>query len=332
MSARSERREEKKRIKEEKREERRNRYTKREKRQVALVGVMAIVALVLLVSTSKIFWSENSPAVEVSTTTQGTSVTTPTTPAPTTPAPTEPSESQQTTEKPSANSGETEKEPSTENKTEKPQAETKEEILKKVVDGVNSLKASDASFIGKKNQYIDIRLTDCSVPQVVGIINGVLERFLGEEKLDYDFTNGVSKDPEGNGEITSMAAIPPSFIEFGLTADGVTNAYVEKDGENTKYTIEVVPEDSSIGEKPYHHSKACDVMSLESLNIPAKITRADYTYSGTKISVTYNAEGKVIEYHEYFDMKGDGEGGAMGVTATLTLEGYFDETWEIQWK
>ena len=331
MSARSERREEKKRIKEEKREERRNRYTKREKRQVALVGVMAIVALVLLVSTSKIFWSDNSPSVEVSTTTQGTSVTTTTAPAPTTPAPTEPSQSQQTTEKPSANSTETEK-PSTENKNEKPQGETEEEILKKVVDGVNSLKASDASFIGKKNQYIDIKLTDCSVPQVTGIINGVLERFLGEEKLDYDFTNGVSKDPEGNGEITSMAAIPPSFIEFGLTADGVTNAYVEKDGENTKYTVEVVPEDSSIGEKPYHHSKACDVMSLESLNIPAKITRADYTYSGTKISVTYNAEGKVIEYHEYFDMKGDGEGGAMGVTATLTLEGYFDETWEIQWK
>lgn len=331
MSARSENRKEKKRIKEEKREERRNRYTEKERKQIALVCVMAVVALALLVSTSKVFWSDNSPSVEVSTTTQGTSVTTPTAPAPTTPVPTEPSQSQQTTEKPSVNSTETEK-PSTENKNEKPQGETKEEILKKVVDGVNSLKASDASFIGKKNQYIDIRLTDCSVPQVVGIINGVLERFLGEEKLDYDFTNGVSKDPEGNGEITSMAAIPPSFIEFGLTADGVTNAYVEKDGENTKYTVEVVPEDSSIGEKPYHHSKACDVMSLESLNIPAKITRADYTYSGTKISVTYNAEGKVIEYHEYFDMKGDGEGGAMGVTATLTLEGYFDETWEIQWK
>lgn len=331
MSARSENRKEKKRIKEEKREERRNRYTKKERKQIALVCVMAVVALALLVSTSKVFWSDNSPSVEVSTTTQGTSVTTPTAPAPTTPAPTEPSQSQQTTEKPSVNSTETEK-PSTENKNENPQGETKEEILKKVVDGVNSLKASDASFIGKKNQYIDIKLTDCSVPQVVGIINGVLERFLGEEKLDYDFTNGVSKDPEGNGEITSMAAIPPSFIEFGLTADGVTNAYVEKDGENTKYTVEVVPEDSSIGEKPYHHSKACDVMSLESLNIPAKITRADYTYSGTKISVTYNAEGKVIEYHEYFDMKGDGEGGAMGVTATLALEGYFDETWEIQWK
>lgn len=331
MSARSENRKEKKRIKEEKREERRNRYTEKERKQIALVCVMAVVALALLVSTSKVFWSDNSPSVEVSTTTQSTSATTPTAPAPTTPVPTEPSQSQQTTEKPSVNSTETEK-PSTENKNEKPQGETKEEILKKVVDGVNSLKASDASFIGKKNQYIDIKLTDCSVPQVVGIINGVLERFLGEEKLDYDFTNGVSKDPEGNGEITSMAAIPPSFIEFGLTADGVTNAYVEKDGENTKYTVEVVSEDSSIGEKPYHHSKACDVMSLESLNIPAKITRADYTYSGTKISVTYNAEGKVIEYHEYFDMKGDGEGGAMGVTATLTLEGYFDETWEIQWK
>lgn len=328
MSARSEKRKAAKKLRKEKREERRKSYTALDKQHIVYIAIMAVLSVILLAWSVPAYMGEaeegTTKAPETSTTVQST--TQPTT-APSTTVPsadssaTKPSE-QAKPDEPTKDSG----------KEETDKGETKEEILKKVVDGVNSLKASDASFIGKKNQYIDIKLTDCSVPQVVGIINGVLERFLGEEKLEYDFTNGVSKDPEGNGEITSMAAIPPSFIEFGLTADGVTNAYVEKDGENTKYTVEVVPEDSSIGEKPYHHSKACDVMSLESLDIPAKITRADYTYSGTKISVTYNAEGKVIEYHEYFDMKGDGEGGAMGVTATLSLEGYFDETWEIQWK
>ena len=107
--------------------------------------------------------------------------------------------------------------------------------------------------------------------------------------------------------------------------------WTDQNGQK-RYTVEVVAEDSTLGEKPYHHSKACDVMALETLNIPAKITRADYTYSGTKISVTYNADGKVVEYHEYFDMYGEGEGGAMGITATLTLKGYFDETWYIEWK
>ena len=324
MSEHSEKRKEKKKAKKEKRAAKWASYTKLDKQHLVYIGIMSVMAVVLLIWGGSAYVAEpeteTTKAPEITTTVPAT--TEPTTNEPPVTTPTEPSKPDEPT-----------KDNGKEEPTNKPDtSQSKEEILKKVVDGVNSLKASDASFKGTKDQYIDIKLTDCSVPQVVGIINGVLERFLGEEKLEYDFTNGVSKDPEGNGEVTSMAAIPPSFIEFGLTADGVTKAYVEKDGANTKYTVEVVPEDSSLGEKPYHHSKACDVMSLETLNIPAKITRADYTYSGTKISVTYNAEGKVVEYHEYFDMKGDGEGGAMGVTATLTLEGYFDETWYIEWK
>lgn len=324
MSKHSERRKEKKKAKKEKRAAKWASYTKLDKQHLVYIGIMSVMAVVLLIWGGSAYVAEpeteTTKAPEITTTVPA--ATEPTTNEPPVTTPTEPSKPDEPT-----------KDNGKEEPTNKPDtSQSKEEILKKVVDGVNSLKASDASFKGTKDQYIDIKLTDCSVPQVVGIINGVLERFLGEEKLEYDFTNGVSKDPEGNGEVTSMTAIPPSFIEFGLTADGVTNAYVEKDGENTKYTVEVVAEDSSLGEKPYHHSKACDVMSLETLNIPAKITRADYTYSGTKISVTYNADGKVVEYHEYFDMKGDGEGGAMGVTATLTLEGYFDETWYIEWK
>lgn len=323
MASRRDIRKEKKKAKKERRAEKWAQYTALDKQHLVYIAIMAVLAAVLLVRGVSAYTSEpervtnTEPSVSVQQTTEPT-----TQPTTTEPASTEPAKPDEPT-----------KDNSKEEPTQKPDTtESKEEILRKVVDGVNSLKASDASFKGTKDQYIDIKLTDCSVPQVTGIINGVLERFLGEEKLEYDFTNGVSKNPEGGDDITSMEAIPPSFIEFGLTSDGVANAYVTKDGTNTVYTVEIVEEDSTLGEKPYHHSKACDVMALETLNIPAKITRADYTYSGTKISVTYNAEGKVVEYHEYFDMYGEGEGGAMGVTATLTLEGYFDETWYIEWK
>lgn len=324
MSVRSERRKEKKKAKKEKRAAKWASYTKLDKQHLVYIGIMSVMAVVLLIWGGSAYVAEpeteTTKAPEITTTVPA--ATEPTTNEPPVTTPTEPSKPDEPT-----------KDNGKEEPTNKPDtSQSKEEILKKVVDGVNSLKASDASFKGTKDQYIDIRLTDCSVPQVTGLINGVLERFLGEEKLEYDFTNGVSENPEGGDDITSMEAIPPSFIEFGLTSDGVANAYVTKDGTNTVYTVEIVEEDSTLGEKPYHHSKACDVMALETLNIPAKITRADYTYSGTKISVTYNAEGKVVEYHEYFDMYGEGEGGAMGVTATLTLEGYFDETWYIEWK
>lgn len=325
MSAKSEKRKEKKKLKKEKRQARRASYTVLDKQHIAYIWVMAVFAVVLLIWGGSAYMAEPEAGTKVPETTVTEQTTVPTTKAPET---TSPAEQTKPAEPTTENKDNDNEEPAVKPDT----SESKEEILRKVVDGVNSLKASDASFKGTKDQYIDIKLTDCSVPQVTGIINGVLERFLGEEKLEYDFTNGVSKNPEGGDDVTSMEAIPPSFIEFGLTADGVTNAYVTKDGANTVYTVEVVEEDSTLGEKPYHHSKACDVMALETLNIPAKITRADYTYSGTKISVTYNADGKVVEYHEYFDMYGEGEGGAMGVSATLTLKGYFDETWYIEWK
>lgn len=305
-------------------------YTKADKQHIVLIVVMAIVALVLLVKGVSAFNDDGTDVTNISVSEDTTVVTTTqTTTAPTTPPTTtdtvKPTE--QIKDDKTENTDKTE--PSKEN-TDK--AESKEEILKKVTDGINSLKASDASYVGNKNQYIDIRVTDCSVPQVTGIINNVLELFMGEEIYEYDFTNGVADDPEEGGQTTPDAVIPPSFNPFTLTIDGVEDAYVEKDGDNTIYTITIIPEESTMNEKPFHHSKAVDVIELDSLDIPAKITRADYKYSGTKISVTYDASGKVIRYHQYFDMYGVGEGGAMGITATCTMEGYIDETWDIHWK
>ena len=298
-------------------------YTKTDRLHILLVVVMAIVALVLFVKCFSLFNSD--PQIpEGSSISQSTTVTTTqSTTAPSTTAPTTNST------KPTESKPQNQTEPS----TKAPEnGESKEEILKKVADGINALKAPDANYYAHKNQYIDIKLTDCSVPQVMSLINGVLERFMGQEEFDYDFVNGVADDPDEGGQITTDKAIPPSLKPFGLTIDGVENAWVEKDGENTVYTITVVPEESTMDSKPKYHDVACDVIALESLNIPAKITRADYKYSGTKISVTYNPQGQVIRYHEYFDMYGVGEGGAMGITATCVMEGYIDETWDIQWK
>lgn len=327
MSARSEKRKAAKKLRKEKRAERRKSYTALDKQHIIYIGVMAVVAAALLFWSTSAFLSE--PGEDTTNTTE-ISTTAPTTTAPTTVPSTTPSEPGTTApSKPDAPSTDNGKEDTTDKKDE---GESKEEILKKVSDGINTLKAPDASYIGKKNQYIDIKLTDCSVPQVMGLINGVLERFMGEEKFDYDFVNGVADDPDEGGQITTDKAIPPSLKPFGLTIDGVEDAWVEKDGENTVYTITVVPEESTMDQKPKYHDVACDVIALESLNIPAKITKADYKYSGTKISVTYNPQGQVVRYHEYFDMYGVGEGGAMGVTATCVMEGYIDETWDIEWK
>ena len=62
-----------------------------------------------------------------------------------------------------------------------------------------------------------------------------------------------------------------------------------------------------------------------------EVTKADFEYPGAQISVTLDGEGKVVEYHEHLDMKGTGEG-ALGLTASGSMEGYIDEKWSIEWK
>ncbi len=311
-------------------------YSYDDKKQIGILVVMAVVAVALLFGAVSRYLSDRPTDSVKGTGSDLPTVVIDTTVAPVTSSTVMPTyQTEQSTDvKESTTASKNDPAPTqnSTNSAQKPKGPTKAEILKKVSDGINSLKAKDASYKGSKKQIIDIKLTDCSVPAATKPINKVLELFMGEEKYDYDFTNGVAKNPEEKGDITTDEAIPPSFKAFALTAGGVKNATIKKEGENTVYTVELITEDSKLGEVPPHHSVACDIIKLEELNIPAEITKADYTYSGTKISVTYNNEGKVIRYHEYFDMHGVGEGHALGVTASCTMEGYIDEVWDISWK
>ncbi len=218
--------------------------------------------------------------------------------------------------------------------TEKQEKDETEEILAAISDGINSLKASDANFTGIKTQDISVQLTTCSVPALTGLINKVIEIFTGEETFTYEFVNGVAEDPEGSDPISSSKAIPPTDKPFTLTKEGVASAKKEKDGDNTVYTIVVVAEKSTLADpRPPHHNAAGDTFDLSELDIPTgEITKADFEYPGATVSVTVDKDGKVIRYHEHLDMKGVGEGNAIGINASGEMEGYIDETWDIQWK
>lgn len=211
---------------------------------------------------------------------------------------------------------------------------TKAEILKKVTDGVNALKASDASYLGTKTQNIVINVTDCTYPAFLVVINSVIKAIANEEVLEYDFVNGKCMDPEGDSEITTDDTIPPAGSAFALTIDGVREARVEKIGENTKYTVVLVPETGTLQQpKPPHHGVACDTLDFSLFTIPmGEITKSEFNYPGATITVTYDKNGNVVGYSEHLDMDGVGEGKALGITASADLEGYIDESWVIVWK
>ncbi|MBQ9914394.1 MAG: hypothetical protein IJO73_09220 [Clostridia bacterium] len=212
---------------------------------------------------------------------------------------------------------------------------TKAEILAKVNEGVNSIKADTASFTAVKKQIISIDLIDCSVPALTGAINTVIDFFEGEEILEFDITNGKGPNPEKKGEETVINhEIPPTDKPFTLTVDGVAEATAEETDGGTLYTVKVVPETSTLqNPRPPHHNAACDTLDFSTFSLPlGELTKVDFEYPGATVSVLVDASGKTIRYRERLEMKGVGEGKAIGISGSGSMEGYIDEVWDIQWK
>lgn len=291
-----------------------------DRKSVLLVVALAVIALALLINAVSEYNSEIEPAelvikVNVSGGTIGNepTVTQPTvnTEIPTTSA----NVNDTTTTKAPENSGEI----------------TKEEILRKVTDGVNSIKSDNATYSAVRTQNISLDLEECSLPAFVGIVNTVMDFFEGETVTNYSFVNGKGVDSKTGEEITAIASIPPSRELFRLTIDGVADATMEKDGENTVYTVVVVPESSTMDNpRPPHHHSAGDTFDLRKVELPiGAITKADFDYPGASISVTVAPDGRVVRYQQILRIDGVGEGTAMGLTASGKIVGSVNEIWDI---
>ena len=291
-----------------------------DKKGVLLVAVLAIITIALFVNgffpkDKKPETESTVPDVSVSESTTAESTTIPTTVQPTQ-TPTEPNKENNTT--------------TTESTTEN--AETaKLEILRKVTEGVNSIKSDTATYTAVRSQTITLDLEECSLPAFVGIVNKVMDFFEGETITEYSFVNGKGVDAKTGEEITANGSIPPSNNLFRLTEEGLADATMVKDGENTVYTVIVVPESSTMDNpRPPHHNSAGDTFDVRNVELPiGAITKADFDYPGASISITVAPDGKVIRYQQILHIDGVGEGAAMGMTASGKIVGSIDEIWNI---
>lgn len=205
------------------------------------------------------------------------------------------------------------------------------ETLAYLNNAVNTMRKMQ-NFTATKDQDIRISVTDCSLPAFTSVINGVVEGMAGTESNTFTFVNGYATDPEDGKQVTAMTAIPPTDIDFNLMADGIASVTSAADGANTKYTIVLKPETSSISNSvPMYHGATMDCFDLSSLDIPIEITEANFNYTGATIDITIDAQGRVVKYHENMPLNGVG-GGKMGfLSAQATIEGYLDETWTINY-
>lgn len=306
------------------------RYSSSDKKGILLVVFLALIVVAFIFSIKRS--SENKPVQADPGTTASAAVTTvmPATSATTLPATLPPTSDVQTTVPVQTTSSAETTAPVTV-KTEP----SKADVLAEVSKGINSLKSETASFKAVKKQLISIDLIDCSVPVLTGPINTVIDFFEGEEMIEYDITNGKGPNPEKQGEETVVNhEIPPTDKPFSLTVDGVAEAKAEKTDKGTLYTVKVVPETSTLqNPRPPHHNAACDTLDFSTFELPVgELTKVDFEYPGATVSVLVDESGKVIQYRERLEMKGVGEGNAIGISGSGSMEGYMEESWDIQWK
>ena len=268
------------------------------------------------------------------TTTQAPQTTEPTTTQPTTQTPVQVQPSTQPST-PAVN-------PSTPDSAATPGSDTsvdvsalsKEQIVAKVSEAVNKVK-NEQNMTAHKTEYITVNLTRLSAESVRGTVNSIISSLVGEPTDEIiKVANGTATYPDGSTKPVKEA-IPPSndaTKDFALTVDGVASATAAKQGENTVYTVVLVPESTTAASPvPAHNSKAIGYLNLMGLSLPSgvSITDSRMEYPGSTVEVTVNPAGQVVKLVNKMPMTGFGAAKIAFVSGDADFEGNLDETWEF---
>ena len=209
---------------------------------------------------------------------------------------------------------------------EDPAALTNDQILENVVKYVNQLKA-EQNMTAVKKEDIKVELTDLSVSAAKGAVQSIIDNLAGAEEKSYTFANGQAAD--GDGTVTPDNVIPPTNKAFALTSAGVASASVEKVGDNTVYTVKLVEESTTLeAPAPVHNAVAIGYLDLAGLDLPGvNLTKADMKYPGSTVSVTVDANGKVVGLLNEMPMTGVGEAKIGPLSGSASFGGALYEEW-----
>lgn len=207
-----------------------------------------------------------------------------------------------------------------------------DEIVANVGNAINTLKQTP-NFTALRTLNVVVKVVDCSVPAAIEKINEVIVDVTSkaEPQETLVFTNGVTVNSKGE-QLTAYDSVPPERNGFTLTSAGVASARAEKQGDNTVYYINVVPESTTAENPiPVHNSGSLGYLNIASLGLPSivNITRANMNYPGSTMQVTVDKDGRLVHLKNYLPMTGDGEAKVMGLGGSAQFEGYLNEEWTV---
>lgn len=207
-----------------------------------------------------------------------------------------------------------------------------EEIVANVSNAVNTLKQTP-NFTAVRKLQVVVKVVDCSVPSAVEKINEIIGDVTAKAEPEETlvFTNGVAVNTKGE-QIAAAVEVPPAKNNFTLTAAGVASARAEKQGDNTVYYLNLVPESTTAENPvPVHNSGSVGFLNVTDLGLPSivNITKADMNYPASTITATVDKDGRLVHLKNYLPMTGGGEAKVMGIGGSAEFEGYLDEEWIV---
>lgn len=262
-----------------------------------------------------------------------TTPTAPTAPITETPATTAPAESKPDESKPNESQ---ENKDTTKAENADPSSLSKEQIIAKMSDAINTAKASNVT--ATKNEKVTINLTDLSVQSLMSTVQKVMDSLAGEETETYTFANGLANGTDADGKAVEnkpVNEVMPPKAAFGIAPEGVVQATATKDGDNTVYKIKTVEEsttkDSPI---PQYSAAVYSYLDLMSIDIPVPgvaITEANMHYPGTEVTATVAPDGKLMKLDYNMPMDGTGVAKIVVTSGTASFEGSDVESWTFQY-
>ena len=207
-----------------------------------------------------------------------------------------------------------------------------EEIVANVSNAVNTLKQTP-NFTAVRKLQVVVKVVDCSVPSAVEKINEIIGDVTAKAEPEETlvFTNGVAVNTKGE-QIAAAVEVPPAKNNFTLTAAGVASARAEKQGDNTVYYLNLVPESTTAENPvPVHNSGSVGFLNVTDLGLPSivNITKADMNYPASTLTATVDKDGRLVHLKNYLPMTGGGEAKVMGIGGSADFEGYLDEEWIV---
>ena len=207
-----------------------------------------------------------------------------------------------------------------------------DEIVANAGNAINTLKQTP-NFTAVRSLNVVVKVVDCSVPAAIEKINEIITDVTSkaEPQETLTFVNGNAVNTKGE-QLTPFSAVPPENNSFTLTSAGVVSARAEKQGDNTVYFINLVPESTTAESPiPVHNAGSLGYLNIASLGLPSivNITRANMNYPASTMQVTVDKDGRLIHLKNYLPMTGDGEAKVMGLGGSAQFEGYLDEEWSI---